>query len=619
VTPPLQPLLDRAVSDHRAGRFSEAEALYRRVLEDDGSQADALHLLGVLLGQTGRLEGGIASIRQAIAIDPDAARYHCNLGHLLTEARQVREAIDACETAVSLKPAYAEAHNNLGVALCAAGRFDEAAATCREAVRLRPELAAAHSNLGNACRGLGLLDDAIDAYRRALDLAPGMADAHNNLGNVLKDAGRIREAVAAYRAALEIRPGFVEAHHHLVNTVHYDRAYDAADLGREARAWNERHGAALRTAAVAHRNDPDRDRRLRVGYVSADFRQHPVGQNLLPLFGAHDHREFEVFCYAGAARPDALTDRFRHLSDAWRDIGFVSDQGVADAVVTDGIDILVDLSLHIAGNRLGVFARKPAPVQVTFAGYPGTTGLDAIDFRFTDPFLDPPGGDDDCYSEESVRLPDTFWCYDPLWDEPVGPLPATSRGMVTFGCLNNFCKVDEDTLRLWAGVMNAVPGSRLILLSPHGGHRGRVLNVLEQAGVAPVRVEFVDHRPRADYMRLYDGIDVGLDTLPYNGHTTSLDACWMGVPVVTLVGRTVVGRAGLSLSMNLGLQELVAWSPSGFVRTASELAGNLPRLVTLRAELRERMRHSPLTDGSRFARHVETAYRAMWRRWCDAI
>jgi protein O-GlcNAc transferase len=616
VTSELQPHLQRAVAAHRAGQLAAAESLYRQALEVRPGDADALHLLGVLMGQTGRLEPGIALIRRAVEIDPRAARFHCNLGHLLTSAGRIRDAIDACRTALSLKPDYAEACNNLGTALASAGLFAEAAAACRDAVRLRPDMAAAHNNLGNACRGLGLLDESIDAYRRALDLNPGFADAHLNLGSVLKDTGRVADAVAAYRAALEARPDFAEARHHLVNTVHYDPACDTAALCREARLWYQRHGASLGRPGLVHANEPDPDRRLRIGYVSADFREHPVGLNLLPLFEAHDHRQFQVFCYAGVTRPDALTTRFRGLADAWRDVAALRDEAVSDAVSADQIDILVDLSLHIAGNRLGVFARKPAPVQFTFAGYPGTTGLDTIDCRFTDPFLDPPDADVGGYSEESVRLPDSFWCYEPLTDEPVGPLPATTRGTVTFGCLNNFCKVNDDMLRLWAGVMRTVRNSRLLLLSPRGSHRRHVAGVLGDEGVEAQRVEFVEHRPRADYLRLYHSIDVGLDTLPYNGHTTSLDASWMGVPVVTLVGRTVVGRAGLSLATNLRLEELVAWTAPEFVRIASGLAADLPRLARVRAGLRDRMRRSPLTDGERFARHVEAAYRARWRRWC---
>jgi predicted O-linked N-acetylglucosamine transferase (SPINDLY family) len=297
----------------------------------------------------------------------------------------------------------------------------------------------------------------------------------------------------------------------------------------------------------------------------------------------------------------------------------LSDGRAADLIRQDRIDILVDLALHTANSRLLVFARKPAPVQVTFAGYPGSTGLTTIDYRLSDPYLDPPGMEESVYSEETIRLPDSFWCYDPLdgREVPVSALPAVSNGFVTFGCLNNFCKINDGVLRLWGKVLQAVPSSRLLLLAPEGSHQQHALEVLGQQGIAPQRIEFVRPQPRRQYLELYQHIDVGLDSFPYNGHTTSLDSFWMGVPVVTLVGRTVVGRAGLCQLMNLKLPELIGHTPEQYVGIASDLANDLPRLGQLRATLRGRMEESALMDAPRFARNVEAAYRAMWRRWCE--
>jgi predicted O-linked N-acetylglucosamine transferase (SPINDLY family) len=290
---------------------------------------------------------------------------------------------------------------------------------------------------------------------------------------------------------------------------------------------------------------------------------------------------------------------------------------VAQRIRQDQIDILVDLVSHMADNRLLVFARKPAPVQVTFAGYPATTGLSMIDYRLTDVHLDPPGSNDAFYSEQSVRLPDCFWCYDPGGAElPVNPLPAADNGFVTFGCLNNLCKVNDPALALWIRVLNATPDSHLIILSPAGSPRQRMAAQLQQGGIDPARVEFIARLPRPQYLELYHRIDLGLDTFPYNGHTTSLDSFWMGVPVITLVGQTSVARAGLCQLMNLGLPELAANRPDDYVKIAVELANDLPRLSKLRSTLRQRMEQSPLMDGQRFARNLELAYRQMWRRWC---
>jgi predicted O-linked N-acetylglucosamine transferase (SPINDLY family) len=309
------------------------------------------------------------------------------------------------------------------------------------------------------------------------------------------------------------------------------------------------------------------------------------------------------------------------------------DERVAEMIRADRIDILVDLTMHMARNRLRLFARKPAPVQVTWFAYPGSTGVEAIDYRLTDPHMDPPETAlprGEIYSEESIWLPDTFWCYEPLTNEPeVNESPAVKNGHITFGCLNNFCKVNEGVLRLWADVMDAVPGSRLIVLSGEVGqeeeqeHQRWAREIIEQGGDRGAkpgrggRVRFVPFAPRPDYLRRYHEIDIGLETFPYNGHTTSLDAFWMGVPVVTLAGSTVVGRAGVCQLMNLGLPELIAHTHDEYVRIVTGLAADLPRLAELRAGLRVRMEKSPLMDAPRFARNMEAAYRSIWRKWCS--
>jgi len=335
---------------------------------------------------------------------------------------------------------------------------------------------------------------------------------------------------------------------------------------------------------------------------------------MLPLLACHDRDAFEIFCYAQVARSDALTERFRASAHHWRSTIGLTDKQLAAQIREDGIDILVDLALHTARSRLLVFARKPAPVQVTFAGYPGSTGLSTIDYRLSDPYLDPPDIDESVYSEQTIRLPHSFWCYDPIdGDIPVNSLPAQAHGFLTFGCLNDFRKINDAVLRLWAGVLRAVPSSRLLLLAPEGSHRQHTLDVLSREDIVHERIEFVSHQPRWKYLELYHRVDLGLDTLPYNGHTTSLDSFWMGVPVVTLVGQTIVGRAGLSQLTNLQLPELIAQTPEQYVKIATSLADDLPRLSELRSTLRARMEQSPLMDAPRFARDIEAAYRTMWQ------
>jgi predicted O-linked N-acetylglucosamine transferase (SPINDLY family) len=317
-------------------------------------------------------------------------------------------------------------------------------------------------------------------------------------------------------------------------------------------------------------------------------------------------------------RPDGHTHRIAGLADVWRDVRMLDDEALAGVVRDDRIDILVDLTMHMASGRPLLFARKPAPIAIAWLAYPGTTGSGAIDYRFTDPRLDPDGFEDQ-YSERSIRLPDSFWCYDPLADQPeVNALPALERGHLTFGCLNNPCKVTESTLHLWGGVMRALPDSRLRLLAPPGRARCRLLQRLAAHGIAAERISFVGFRPRADYLRCYHDIDIGLDTFPYNGHTTSLDSLWMGVPTITRVGETCVGRGGLSQLFQLGLVELAAAGDAAFTAAAARLAADLPGLAELRQALRARLERSPLMDAGRFARNIEAAYRGVWRDYCGA-
>jgi predicted O-linked N-acetylglucosamine transferase (SPINDLY family) len=600
------------------GRLDEAVASYRRAVELRPDYLLALNNLGVAVKAQGHLDEAVACYRRVLQLQPNYAEAHSNLGVALETLGRLDEAVACYRRAVELKPGYVDAYNNLGAVLKYLRRFDEAVACCRRALELNPSFPEAHVNLGNALKELGRPDEAVACHRRALQLAPGLSAAHLNLGNVFKDQGQLDDAVACYRQAVAQHPADAEAQGNLIYTLLFCPNCDAETIREEYRRWNQRFAEPLAECLPPPPNERSPDRRLRIGYVSPDFRDHVVGRNLLPLLREHERRQFEVFCYAHVLCPDRITKQFQAQADTWRNVVGLSDDALARHIREDRIDILVDTTLHMAGNRLLVFARKPAPVQVTFAGYPGTTGLTAIDYRLTDPYLDPPGLHDEHYAEESVRLAETFWCYDPLGSEvAVNRLPALDRGYVTFGCLNNFCKVNSTVLQRWARVLHAVARSRLVLLAVAGTHRQQTLDRLAQEDVAAERVTFVTPQPRTSYLEQYHGIDLGLDTSPYNGHTTSLDALWMGVPVVTLAGETVVGRAGVSQLSNVGLPELIADRPERYVEIAVALAHDLSRLAELRATLRERMQHSPLMDAPRFARNVEAAYRHMWRQWCS--
>ena len=629
-----------AVGHHVAGRLAEAEALYRQVLARSPDHAKALHLLGALACQVGHLEASIELIGRAIAIDPAVAHYHVDRGEAYRRAGRLEEAVAGYQRAIALKPGLALAHSNLANALWGLGRLDEAMIAAERAIELEPGSAEAHNNLGNVLKDLGRYDEAIAAFGRAIELQPGFAlahnnlgcalfargdpeaaiaavgraielepdraEAHSNLGHALKEVGRIDEALAALRQALALRPDLAKAASGLVYAVHFHPEYDAQAILAEHRAWARVHAEPLAAEIRPHENDRTPERRLRVGFLSPDFRDHAVGRALLPLFAHHDRRRMEFVAYSDVRAPDGVTEELRGLADRWQYVAELSDRSLAERIREDRCDVLVDLALHTADNRMLVFARKPAPVQVTMLGLPATTGLATIDGRLTDPYLDPPGTSDGDYTERSIRLPHCFWCYQAAEDAPaVNSLPALQKGVVTFGCLNQFAKVSRLALEVWIRVLQSLPGARLLIHAPSGRHREQVQHLFQKGGIAPERVMFVGRVPRKPYFRCYHDLDLCLDPFPYHGGITTMDSLWMGVPVITLAGRTAVGRAGVSILSNVGLPELITRTPEEYLAIAVSRARDLAGLAELRAGLRQRMRASPLLDGKGYAAEVE--------------
>lgn len=601
------------------GRLDEAIEVYRKALSLRPEPSDAWYGIGNVLKKQGRIDDAIDAFGNAVRVRPDYADAYSNLGICLYEKGENEAAIAAYTQAITHNPNFAQAFNNRGIVLHAVDRVPEAIANFRTSLSIMPDYPEAYNNMGLALEEQGSVDDAIASYRQSLALRPGFAHALNNLANALSETGQLEEAIGIYRqTGAGEGPAWLGSN--LLFALHAHPDLSPGQLWDEHARWAARHETPLTATRQPHTNDPKPERRIRVGYVSPDFNQHPVGRFLLPLFLNRDRANVEVYCYSDSRRSDWVTDKLRGCADAWRNTLGLSDERVAEMVREDRIDLLIDLAMHARDNRLPVFARKPAPVQATYLAYAGTTGLRAVDYRITDPYLDPPSDDADAYySETSVRLPHTYWCYQPpavVPDKPVGPPPAGQAGTITFGCLNNFSKVNPRVIAAWGRIMSAVTDSRMILHCREGGHRHRVRQLFAQAGVEPHRVRLVPRAPGADYFLLYDQIDIALDPFPYPGGTTTCDALWMGVPVVSFAGATAVSRGGFSILSNVGHPELVARDVEGYVRIATELASDRARLAGLRAALREQMRASPLMDAPRFARDFEAALRDMWRRWC---
>lgn len=551
---------------------------------------------------------------QALALEPKNIRGLCFQAIIASETGRKDSALKTINRALKLGPQMPAVINNAAAVFFQCGQPARACQMWQRLIQLMPNSVDALWNLAMYHVRQGDHDNAAIYLQKVVQLAPDHPNVYVNLGNLAKTSGHIEEAVALFREGVRRHPNDVRENSNLLYAMHFDPAFGPEQIHLEHAAWGRAFEAAT-SCTEQHGNDRSPTRRLRVGYISPNFRAHVIGHNLLPLFRKHDHEQFEIFCYSDTHPQDDITTQLRSGADVWRETAKMSDADLAKLIAQDQIDVLVDLVMHMEGVRLGVFARKPAPVQVTWMAYPGSTGLTRMDYRLTDAVLDPPGVTDGFYTEQSIRL-ETFWCFEPQPGDPtVGPLPADSNGLVTFGCLNNFGKINAGVLEMWREILLAVPHSRIIILPPKGK---TIAWLLEKLQVQPGRVECLSRQSRQPYMALYNRIDLALDPSPYTGHTTTLDGLWMGVPLVTLAGSTLASRGSLSILTNLGLQELAVTTKSSYVTLATNLANDLPRLRELRSGLRGRMERSILMDADGFTRQAESAYRMMWQKWCVA-
>ena len=644
----LSQLFGQAVQCHQAGQLKEAGALYQQILDinpnlaeahcnlgsvqnnlGDNAAAEQSHRraialkpeyadahgnLGNVLSDLDRMDEAIACYEQALTFNPEDANLHNSLGSALQELDRHGDAIACFEAALTLSPDFAEAHGNLGISLKETDRQDEALASYVRALAIRPDFAEAHSNMGNALNDLGRLDDAAACYNRALAIRPGYAEARSNLGNVLTSLGQLDEALSCYEQALADKPDHHLAANNYLHTLLYHPDISNDDL----------FDACRRMAGVRKPGgDPfpvslpvlEKGARLRVGYLSSDFRDHPLGHNVMPLIANHDHQCHEVYCYAELSAPDKVTTKFQDHADHWRMVKGLTDIAVAERIRADGVHVLVYLGGQFDENRPTVAAYRPAPVQVSlFAGT--STAIDGMDYWLTDGVLHPEDTTER-FTEDLWRLPSLLTYPRPQHTPPVSALPADENGYVTFASFNKPSKMNDHVLDLWADILEAVPDSRLILKfrnflsSPSIAKR--ILTRFKKKGVASDRILLISDKDSfQDHLARYAQADIALDTFPFSGATTTFQALWMGVPVISLMGERFITRMGGSLAAQVGLQSVTAETDGEFVARAVALAGDRDRLRELRATLRKRIGASSLCDGPAYARNVEAAIREMW-------
>lgn len=600
--------------------MQQAETIYSQILAADPGNADANHLLGVIAHQFGNDDKAVRLIRKAIRSNPKIDAFHNNLGKAQRSLNRLDKAVASYRKAIAINPNYAEAHCNLGNARIGLCQLDRAIPSFKRAIAINPSYAEAHCSLGAALQDKGQLAEAVVSFKEAITIDGNYADAYSNLGVALQELTRLDEAVTCFTKALEIDPDYTAAHSNLLFAFNYHPELCAEDVFDEYQRWNEQHAKPLLPAACSYSNHRTCERKLKIGYISPDFKTHSAAYFFEPLLEQHDRTRVEIYCYSNVKHPDAVTRRLRESVDHWCSIVGKSDQSAADQIRHDEIDILVELAGHTENNRLLVLARKPAPVQVTWLGYPNTTGLEAIDYRLTDEIADPVGLADELHSEELIRLENGFLPYQGIESaSAISALPCSERGFITFGSFNNLTKVVPEVVSLWSKILRAVPDAHLLLKSRQladGQVRDRYLAWFKEGQISSDRIELHSKVPSIqDHLQLYSKVDIGLDPFPYNGTTTTCEALWMGVPVITLAGDLHAGRVGASLLNQVGLDELIAADSNSYLDAATRLAEDRGKLTTLRLSLREMMIKSELCNATAFARKVEDAYGEMWKKY----
>lgn len=636
-------------------KIDEAERSFNKALEIAPDFVPALNNLGLLYKDLEKYDKAIECFNKALVCNPNSIEVLNNISVVLLAQKKSCQAIEMIRRAVTIAPDCAEVYNTLGLGLKAIGSSDEAIVSYRHALVIKSDYLDALNNLGNLLRETGRLDEAQDCLQRALTLQPEFAVGWHSMGILRKEMGAIEIALSSFLQARIVNPGYLKGlideadaytvcgqvenaleiyriamktypldsiiHSNMLMTMQYSPHYSAMEIFNESKQWDKVHGKEV---ISTHANEPDPLRKLRIGYVSPDFRSHSISHFLKALFTNHCRANVGIFCYSDVVDVDADTEFYKAHSECWRDIADVTDNEVIQCVIDDRIDILVDLAGHTgSGRRLAVFTRKPAPIQITWLGYPDTTGLAAMDYRFSDDIADPPGIVDEFYSEKIMRLSGGFLCYNPPDTTPeVCALPSVTSGQITFGSFNTIAKITPDVVSLWSYILANTPGSRLILKNKsmrYPAVRSRYAELFASHGISAERVIM---RPletsQTTHLAMYGEIDIALDSFPYNGTTTTCEALWMGVPVVTLTGERHAGRVGASILSRVGLGDLVAASPDDYLRIAVMLARDKERLQSIRASLRKTMCASPLCDGTAFAIKIEGAFRSMWQDWCTS-
>lgn len=607
------------------GNVDEAITYFQRALKLDPNLSQTWYNLGLCYHNKRLTDDAMACFQKALQLNPYYVEAYCNLGTVLQENGCFDKAVECYQKAIHLdhkmSPQQADANCNLGIVFQLKGLYDDAITFFRKALQIDPDHIKAYNNLGIVLQKKGLIEEAITCYKKALQLDPNHPDVYNNLGNACRDNGKLSEAEQYLRMAVQLKPDHAISHSNILLLMNYDSRYNAQAIF-QAHLESSKQLAEHLSSIPTHDNVCEPGRRLRIGYVSPDFRRHSVAYFIEPVLLAHNREHFEIFCYSDVPFPDDVTKRIEVYADQWRYIVGMSDEKVFDMICGDKIDILIDLAGHTAYNRMLLFACKPAPVQVSWIGYPATVGLSAMNYKIVDKYTDPPGMTEQFYTEQLMRMPESFLCYLPYNESPeVGPLPILERGHITFGSFNFFAKMSPEVFSVWGKILKEVPESHLVLKTrslADKATRRFTINSFAEEGVGEERIELFPIAPSIrSHLDFYNRVDIGLDTFPYNGTTTTCEALWMGVPVITLEGLSHVSRVGVSLLSNVGLHSFIAKTEEEYIEKALHLANDIDRLQMLRRDLRSMIAQSTLCNRERFTSNLEDIFRSIWKTWCE--
>ena len=647
-TDPSQDQLDQLVKLYHSGKMIRAIHTCKELLKTYKQSLVLFNILGAALQATGKFKAAVDSYNQVIKIHPNHADSYFNRGIAFQNLMQFNDAVNSFNKAIQLKSDYADAYGNRGNALKELGQLDKAIKNYNKVIQLKPDYAEAYGNRGNVLKELGQLDEAIENYNKAIQLKPDFVDAYNNLGGALKELGQLDEAIKNYNKAIQLKPDHINAyinlgaalssqgqldesikiynkaiqlnpndsdvHSNLLMTLNYTTDLDPTHAITMARKFGKfvTENAQMHFSNYQGLSAP---KKLRVGFVSGDLCRHPVGHFLESVLSHINPDRIELIAYSNSNIIDDLSKRIKPFFSKWKSIYNQSDEAVANIIHSDKIHILVDLSGHTASNRLPVFGWNPAPIQVSWLGYFATTGLNEMDYLLGDPYVTPPEYDSH-FTEKVWRLPKTRWCFTPPnVNINVAELPALNNGYITFGCFNNLTKMNDEVVELWSKVLNSIPNSRLLLKAKQFSDKSAQENVIQRfniQGVKSERITLEEPEKREKYFAAYNQIDIALDPFPFTGGTTSVECLWMGVPVLTLAGDSLVSRQGVGILMNIGLPDWIADNKKEYIAKSILFASDLEKLATLRSGLRRQIITSPLFDAQSFAQDFE---KSLWEMW----